>query len=65
MNEQDREFYIKGCVGVIILSVLAVMIMRLVCERGVKCTGVTVRWLPYYLWFIQSQASQNGMPKYK
>lgn len=27
MNEQDREFYIKGCTGVVILSVLAVLII--------------------------------------
>lgn len=29
MSEQDREFYIKGCAGVVILSVIAVILIML------------------------------------
>lgn len=29
MDEIDREFYVKGCAGIVILSVLAVMVILL------------------------------------
>ena len=29
MNEQDKEFYIKGCAGVVILSVITVIMILL------------------------------------